>query len=386
MAILTWAFSASAQNNEMPGAGNYDSRWFFDQGPIKIEHFQSRRDIDEADDTPLKSHMSWFINSESVTTKIGNMRFVGISTRSGMDRLKSWYLRGSNEELNLRFNQMLLNMVEYNRRQLQSKLNQGEIEYPTLFEYYGKLINTTRDNLVYETNMLADTVKLRECEQMYVDLLATTQEDTEVRIPKFEKKNWGWGIYWHAGYEKYMGDLADVVDGHFNVLGMTMESQYKKLVMDFDMYLSPGRKPNAYIGTPGGFNYYDSKLDWNWTNSRKIKRAAIDFRTGFNALDNGYLSLIPHVGIGIGFLDQETDSKNPSGYVQSSEISGVRYQAGLTANVKIRRILNSSYIKDYSEFNVFTKLSFIRTSYKSIEPSNSICLSIGLGGIEWFLK
>lgn len=31
---------------------------------------QSRRDIDETDDTPLKSHMSLFIDSESVTSMI----------------------------------------------------------------------------------------------------------------------------------------------------------------------------------------------------------------------------------------------------------------------------------------------------------------------------
>ncbi len=362
---------------------DYIKIWFFNDGPLELRHFQPRHAVEDID---IRSELFWLIDKDVDNVRIGNMKFLGYNTKTGMDMLRSWFVRGTDEDWILRYNRMVFNMVEYNRRELQRKLNEGEISNSTLFDYYGRLINSTENTILYETNLGTDTTVIKKYEDEYQKLLADSQESTEKRIPSFEKRNWGWGIYWHAGYEKYMGGLTNVVDGHFNVLGMTMESQYKKFVMDFDMYLSPGRKPNAYIGTPGGFNYYDSKLDWNWTNSRKIKRAAIDFRTGFNVFDKSYLSLIPHIGIGIGFLDQETDSKNPSGYVQSSEISGVRYQAGLAANVKIRRILNSSYIKDYSEFNVFTKLSFIRTSYKSIEPSNSICLSIGLGGIEWFLK
>ncbi|MCQ2110202.1 MAG: hypothetical protein MJY79_01755 [Bacteroidaceae bacterium] len=375
---MVGAANVNRYSQEVAPKVDYSTLWYYDQGPLTLDKFQARREVE---DMKVKSELYWNIEKNPYKFRTGNTVFPAYNTKANMDMKRSWYTRGLNDEWMLRYNQMLFDMVEYNRRLLQNDLDAGETDASTLLGYYTSELVSTEENILYETNMGTDTTVIVALEKKYRKLLEETPATHNPAVPEFRKGNWGWGFFFLFGFERYSGDATDIVDYTFSPLGIRWDISYKKLVCDIEFSISAGRKPNLTLGYDRVI--YDSQRNWNWTNDRKIQQESVDVKFGYNAFENERFMLVPNVGIGYSCFGQETDEQNRGGTYISSYLNGSRVQAGVSARYKIRKWINSF---DYSDLELLFEGAFIRSNYEQLQPSNSFLFTMGIGGIDRMMK
>ena len=158
---------------------------------------------------------------------------------------------------------------------------------------------------------------------------------------------------------------------------------YKKMTFGIDFLL-------AWSGNLQCDNfYYDSKYDYNWTKGKRVRAGNMNINGGFRVFDGSNLSVTPLVGIGVSFVDQDSDTPttNNNNSFESSEISGFRTQAGLAFDWKMRRSLNANYFSaDYTESKIRFAITGARSNFKGIGPTYSLNASIVFHVESWNLK
>ena len=368
---LTLSFSGlSAQNLYQESFKNWD------EGPVQWDDFRVSR---SPDDAKFVSELYCGILKEVEKTKVGNFRFPILKTTTRMNKLASWYDPDKCTDWTLIYEQTRFDMLEVLRRRLQNSFNRNFME-ENLDAYYEQLISSTMLDFDRESNYGTDTLVVRQYEERYKQEL-DTMELVPVQVPVFEKQNWGVSLNIGVGVEKYGLPMSKGVTPATG-LQFGFGFLYKKISFDFGGLL-------AWCGNLQCDNfYYDSKYDYTWTKGKKVTAGNIVFNGGYKVFDNTNLSLMPLVGIGVSFVDQESDTPRVNGNsFENSEIHGFRTQAGLAFDWKIRKSLRTYvYGADYTESKIRFAITGARTNFKGMEPTYSLNASIVFLAESWNLK
>ena len=374
LCVLTLSMSftlSSAQNLYEQSFRNWD------ECPVKWSDFQV---IHVPDDAKYVSSLSCSIEKTATKEKIGKFKFPSVTTTTKMSKLSSWYDPSRCTDWTLRDEQTRFNMLEVLRRRLQNSYNNNFME-DNLDAYYQQLINTTLSAFELESNYGTDTLVILKYEEQYNNELDSLQV-MPVQIPLFEKSNWGMSFNVGLGTEIYGSPLSDGVPFTVGVpwgFGMI----YKKLSLDIQFMLGWSDKLQCE-----NF-YYDSKYDYNWTKGKRVTGGNMNLNGGFRVFDNSKCSVTPMVGIGVTFVDQDSDTpRYPNGTVyENSEMNGFRVQAGLAFDWKIRQSLTGYlYGGDYNESKVRFAITGARTNFGGFGPAYSLNASIVFLAESWFLK
>ena len=374
LCVLTFTLSfswLSAQNLYDESFRNWD------EGPVKWSDFRVSR---APDDAKYVSELSCVITQEVERTKIGNFRFPVLKTTTQMNKLASWYDPDKCTDWTLRYEQIRFDMLEVLRIRLQNSFNRNFFE-KNLDAYYDQLITSTMVNFERESNFGTDTLVVRQYEERYKQELDTLKPEP-VQVPVFEKKDWGVALNVGVGNEIFGSPMskgvtpATGIEWGFGVL-------YKQMSFGLDFLL-------AWSGNLQCDNfYYDSKYDYNWTKGKRVSAGNININGGFRVYDGSNLSVTPLVGIGVSFVDQDSDTPrtNNNNSFENSEISGFRTQAGLAFDWKMRRSLNANYYSaDYTESKIRFAITGARSNFKGIGPTYSLNASIVFLAESWNLK
>ena len=349
----------------------------WDEGPVKWSDFRISR---APDDAKFVSELVCGISKEVEKTKVGNFKFPVLKTTTRMNKLASWYDPDRCTDWTLRYEQTRFDMLEVMRRRLQNAFNSNFLE-KSLDVYYEQLIDNTMLDFDRESNYGTDTLVIRQYEEKYKQELDTL-ELIPVQVPVFEKKDWGVSLNVGVGNEIFGSPMskgvtpATGIEWGFGVL-------YKQLSIGLDFLL-------AWSGNLQCDNfYYDSKYDYNWTKGKKVSAGNIVFNGGYKVFDKSNLSITPTVGIGVSFVDQDSDTPktNNKNSFENSEISGFRTQVGLAFDWKMRRSLNANlFSADYTESKIRFAITGARSNFKGIGPTYSLNASIVFIAESWNLK
>ena len=369
---LSMSFSVlSAQNLYNQSLRNWD------EGPVTWSDFQERH---IPDDSKYVSNLSCSIEKDVKKEKVGNFKFPVLKTTTKMSKLASWYDPDKCNDWTLRYEQTRFDMLEVLRRRMQNSFNRNFME-ENLEAYYQQVINNTMSAIDMESNYGTDTAVVLRYEQQYRNEL-DTMTMVPVQVPVFETGNWGLSFNVGVEFENFGSPMSKGVS---SVTGLKwgFGTLYKKWSFDF----------NGLLGWSGDLKcdnfYYDSKYDYTWSKGKKVTGGNITLGAGYKVLDNSNISLTPFAGIGVTFVDQNSDTPryNNNNVFENSEISGFRTQAGLAFDWKFRRNLNIyGYGGDYTESKVRFAITGARTNFKTIGPTYSLNLSILFQAESWFLK
>jgi opacity protein-like surface antigen len=349
----------------------------WDEGPVTWNDFQVRH---TPDDAKFVSNLYCSIERDVKREKIGNFKIPVLTTTTRMNKISSWYDPDKSTDWTLRYEQARFDMLEVLRRRMQNSFNRNCME-ENLDAYYEQLINSTMTAFDMESNYGTDTLVVLRYEEQYKNELDTMSMEP-VQIPVFQKKDWGATLGIGIGFEKYGSPMSKGVTPATGIL-MDLGFIYKSFIFDFDGLL-------AWSGPLQSDNfYYDSKYDYTWTKGKKVRAGNININVGYRVLDNPNLSATPLIGIGVSFVDQDTDTlmKNSNTSFESSEISGFRTQAGLAFDWKYRKSLNTYlYGADYTESKIRFAVTGARTNFKVLGPTYSLNASVILIFESWNLK
>ena len=374
LCVLTLSLSfagLSAQNLYQESFRNWD------EGPVKWSDFQVRH---TPDDIKFVSNLYCNIEQEVKKEKTGNFKFPVLTTTTKMNKLSSWYDPDKCTDWTLRYEQVRFDMLEVLRRRMQNSFNRNFME-DNLQAYYDQLISSTMTAFDMESNYGTDTLVVLRYEQQYRNELDTLKL-VPVQVPVFEKRNWGASLSIGIGFEKYGSPMSKGVTPAIGIQ-WGLGALYKNFSFDLQCLL-------AWSGNLQCDNfYYDSKYDYNWTKGKKVRAGNANINAGYRMFDNSFMSVTPLIGIGVSFVDQDSDTPrgNNTEVFESSEINGFRTQAGLAFDWKMRRNLNAyRYGGDYTESKIRFAITGARTGFRGIGPTYSLNASVTFLVESWNLK
>ena len=106
---------------------------------------------------------------------------------------------------------------------------------------------------------------------------------------------------------------------------------------------------------------------------------------GYTVFDSQWWKVSPFAGIGVGFIDYPSHPGNPD--KNTDEISGFRYQAGISTDLKFYRQVDYVHaLEGLSELSVRSRLYVAHTAFPSPAPSWTINFGIGVNLQGWILK
>ena len=352
-----------------------DNIRYWDQGPLKWNYFQTRT-------IPKKNkkvtELNYGIKFTNDITKLGNLHYSEMKSRTYMNRILSWYDPDRCDEWTLRYHQTAFDIVESIRRRYQAAFNHNPKE-EYLWMYYNDLIESSLQAFDMESDGGKDSTVIMRYEHKYRAQLDSL-EYNPVLVPQFNTGNHGFSFFIGMFHEHF---LTGASEGISSVTGLTVGFgyHYKRIYSFVGMSIGGGGKLKKPLF------YYDSKMNYNWRQGIGITGEQYSFNVGYRLFDHQYFAITPFAGIGATALSQQSDVPlaNKSERFEKSRFSDFRAQAGIMADIKVSRKLSGMYYHSpynsyspefYSESKIRLQLYGAYTDFKT--AGTTFSLNLGL--------
>ena len=203
--------------------------------------------------------------------------------------------------------------------------------------------------------------------------LAQTEE-IQYNDMRIDPRGFGMGMHWGIGSEFHVGPMTDYVTP---IAGIDFGFDF--CFNRVNLYLG------GLLGWGGRYKLPIPRVGYQWNAGERIKGGNIEASLGYTVLDSQWWKVAPFAGIGVGFLDYPFHPADQD--KQMDEISGLRYQAGISADFKFYRVVDYvQALEGLSELSLRTRLYVAHTSFPLPAPSWSVNLGLSVNMLGWILK
>ena len=186
-------------------------------------------------------------------------------------------------------------------------------------------------------------------------------------------QGFGMGMHCGIGSEFYIGPLADYLTPIAGV--------------DFGFDFCFNRvnlSVNGLLGWGGPLKQPLPRDGYRWNAGERMKGGNTEVSLGYTVLDSPRWKVVPFAGIGVGFIDYPFHPGNQD--KRMDEISGFRFQTGISADLKLFQIEDFQALEDLSEFSLRSRLYVAHTSFPSPAPSWTVNVGLSVNMLAWILK
>ncbi len=312
------------------------------------------------------SHLQYIIGYNTEECMIHDTTIVRIGTFCYSNKL-SWVNPDYKTDACLRYNQVIFDIAELSRRELQFSLDRENSRYLSDEVLQGITEKCAKqvEKFERETNSGQDLRAINEWEKLISDEL----NKNDIRgIPSFTRRNFGYGYNVGLGTSLFTGSLGQ----HFGPaisLVFGFEIAYKKTILFLN-------------GTIGGSKVkHDYKADKNWYAGQAASLSILDISLGYALIDNTKLKLSPFGGLGITKFKGKNRDNAQDGLVNTYN----SYIAGLNADYKIRKkvsLIPGGYKgkREFATTSLRIRVYLTRADYSPGLNGNSINMAIGFSG------
>jgi len=341
--------SAKAQNLE-------SSMRYWDEGKLTWEDFEKRSFEGEG-----RSYLSPIYHAEYKTIKHGNLKYHKYVTRTAFDKSNTWVRTEYISDRLLRYNQLILDIAEATRKDLQKDLNSNSnYSKSYIYEHYTNKALNTIIKLAEESKGGDDVSIIERYEKEIEPKLAETCSDS---IPELKLKNWGAG--YQIGYSTgiFTGAGRELLKSHHNFsIGLLFSYKRSHFIIDME---AGGGKIRQDI--PMEVRNKESVKNVIWPAGENCGHTSIDIDYGYAVYDGAWLKVCPFVGVGASIFSKDLQEEDEK---VSTNMGGLQILAGVNLNWKFSRTLSPL---TYNESSIRTKIYAARTNLmKGMEPVWSI--------------
>lgn len=191
---------------------------------------------------------------------------------------------------------------------------------------------------------------------------------------RINPRGFGLGMHCGIGGEFYTGSLTNYLTP---ITGLDFGFDF--CFGQVNLYLS------GLLGWDGCLKQPIARNGYQWRAGKRLTGGNLEGSFGATVFDSQRWKVVPFAGIGVGFLDYPSHPGNPD--KRTDEISGFRYQAGISADLKFYRVVDYVQALDgLPELSVRSRLYVARTDFRSLAPSWTINFGISINMLTWVLK
>lgn len=333
---------------------------YWDEGKLTWDDFEKRNFEGEG-----KCYLSPVFHTEYKTIKTGNLKYRKYITRTAFDKTNTWVRTEYISDRLLRYNQLILDIAEANRKDLDRDLNLNtNYSRSYIYEHYTNKGLNEVTKLAEESKGGDDITVIEKYEKEIASKLAAVEKDS---IPDPELKNWGAG--YQLGYSTgiFTGAGNELFKPHHNMtLGFLFSYKRSHMILDMEIGGGKTRQEMLMTGSANGVS-----KDVVWPAGESFGHTGIDLDYGYAVYDGAIVKVCPIVGVGVSIMSKEFKEGDET---ISTTMGGLQVLAGLNLNWKFSRSLTYN---TYNENAIRTKLYAARTNLiKGMEPVWSVNLGL----------
>ncbi len=276
----------------------------------------------------------------------------------------SWVNSAYMTEQYLKYNQVIFNIMELQKRKFQYDLDRVKSpeEVNELFNLYSTALENEINKFKNVSNSGHNTEIINDWEQK---TLKEINSYGNKKIPNFRKSNLGLGIY--AGVGANIALNNNYLSGGV-ILRYGLNAIYKKVYTALGVSLAGGTLKNDMLPFAKGDKY-------------SIGR--INIYGGYTIKDDAKIQVIPYLSFKSGTIDFNVkEQTNPSGQ---------EFGIGIKSGYKIKKVLSlvpSEYFskKTYTELLLYCKIEVSRFQYGSDNQCYFLSLTLGVNNLINYAK
>ena len=342
---------------------------YWDEGPLTYADLSARKS-----ELPKISEFQYNISWTTSDWKTGNTRFRVPVSRSYLNPYASWVHPDFRTDAMLQYIQTGFDYVEICRRRAMRELMQGStFGQGSVMKFHLDVADSFMAKLKDETQQGQDAAAVQDYARRVKAELAQTEE-VQYDDLRIDPRGFGMGMHWGIGSEFYTGPVTDYL------------TPIAGLDFGFDFCFS---RINLYLGgllgLGGRYKQAIARDGYQWNAGERMKGGNIEVSLGYTVFDSQWWKVAPFAGIGVGFIDYPYHPGNPD--KKSDEISGFRYQAGISADFKFSRVVDYVHaLEGLSETSVRSRLYVAHTAFPTPAPSWTVNFGLSVNMLGWILK
>jgi len=267
----------------------------------------------------------------------------------------------------LRYNQVVFDILESHRRQLQYELFRAKSNHEA--NQALQSIHMQADDEIQRFQRESQGGHNFQVTEMWETLVALKINRLGEQSPFLSLRPFGLGF--HAGFGT--GLLTGSMGNHFALpffMDFGFDFWWKKISLMPSFALSANKTRETYAG------------ETTWQQGDRVTIALVDFSLGYEALTYPKWRLTPYMGLGINEFSEPTTDAN----ISPQRIVSYRYSAGVCLDYRIVKMLNLqphpilSY-REFSELGIRTRFSISRADFYTDLNGFTYSISVGISGL-----
>lgn len=266
-----------------------------------------------------RSYLQYGIGYNPVRDTLDGVRCCYYRAESWMLPSSSWVTANHRDSNTLRFNQIIFDMLEVERRQLQQSINANtnEIAYGEILRAASSSLSSRIESFSLLSQDGADTAVLSAFERQVAAELAQLPADYH---PRYTARPFGYGLYVGIGVTGSTGSMGKAfAPGAGLNLGFDFSYNRHLLILDGTLGLCKARQTFSLANRDGTMNTFpEDKLGGLLT---------INLGYGYTLVDNLRWQLSPFVALGIREFSYSGQDQNSSfAYARPEPVVGLQFR------------------------------------------------------------
>jgi len=336
-----------------------DNIKYWNEGNLTWADFQEKSSDNEV------SELFYNFGYSSKKQKFGDTTLSRLSAYCYIDKNLSWIDTVFKDDQYLKYNQVIFNILELFRRNLQYELDRlssiSEVQNKSQMVY--SKLNSEIKKYKDETEQGDDLDIIDLWDSRITQELKMASDD---RIPAFTDRNFGYGINLGFGSGFFTNSLSNYFSPTINFI-VGFDLGYKNSILYLNATLASDKVKNNFLAD----NY--------WSSGQRADVAIIDISMGQALINNQNIKFSPFFGLGITEFTSttQTEPKTDLRFVDYNYLFGLNLDVKLKTTISIiPPEFTSPRVK--FETGIRIKLYVAHVNYNMDLEGNSINLTVGI--------
>lgn len=313
------------------------------------------------------SHLVFQIFSVTEKQVGSDTTFINLKAETVVDKDKSWVKSSQKSAWVLAYNQVIFDIAELYRRQLQIQLNEA-----ATLKQVPNMVKNTLDGCQQEVAKFKSEVPQHDdstgIERWKSLIRLRLNYLDDAKAVAYQPGNWGFGLNGGVGSSQFNGAMGDYFLPTWNV-NLGLEGAYKRAML--------------YLNTTISSSYVKETFDYNgtWEDGTRASFTIIDAALGYAVIDNSRWKLVPNAGAGYTILSTRvTDEYLTEHRYTLSDLNAI---GGITVDYKLQHRINKApnilfRYKEESDLAIRARFYVAKADFNSTINGYTFNVAIGI--------